>query len=297
MMDRRFFVLPEPLPPIDKESLLGRVVSSKTSPLDQFAPFPSHGTPPHNTNDILPAILPAPRIVTSFNETLLDTRQWGTNIRFATLPKTELNRGKQGSLVLECEELRRYVLPNPELVFQELMKNEHYASDVRELLEKVFPRDAYFVAGFIIATNSKWKIEATEDSKAGVNIAVPNVAEVGNVAVPGLLDVGGEVGASSTATRRREMVVVDDEIIAVSYFAAKLSYGPFWSAPFRKRVAIPQVGRAIRAKPGHLAMGDAEEEMVEWDSSDEETLLEGPARATCVSDRNPTGVKLEGDLE
>lgn len=54
------------------EILLGRDVSSEESPIDDSELFPLSGTSVHNNSAIVPTILPAPKILTSFNKVVLD---------------------------------------------------------------------------------------------------------------------------------------------------------------------------------------------------------------------------------
>ncbi|KAH7012218.1 uncharacterized protein B0I36DRAFT_356300 [Microdochium trichocladiopsis] len=128
--ERRFFFLQDSLPATYIDSLLARVVKSKTSPPDCFAPHSSPGVPPHNTNDIILSILLEPNTSSQPVNRGVITPQRGINGQLSILCKAELHKYKEQSLSLECDKLRRYTIPNPNLVFQRLMANEHYKTDV-----------------------------------------------------------------------------------------------------------------------------------------------------------------------
>lgn len=289
---QRFFVLEDPLPATDIDSLLGRIVCSKTSPLDNFAPFPSPGVPSHDTNDIIPSILPVPNISAPFVNVVAHTAQRGIGTQLTALLKAELRSHEEQDLALECDELRRYMLPNPSVSFRELMTNEHYATDVRSILEKKWPQDAYLITGFLVAVNAKWKMNSARERSTGAEVTVPVAEPAG---MPGVrsLDVGAGAGVSSGTKQHREATTTGEEIIAVSYSIAKLSYETSWTAAFLSKA--PKIGRAVRAKPHHKSMGDEDEEILEWDSGDED--ISGPdlGREQCFSHRPPTGVHIEDD--
>lgn len=150
MADSDFFFLTYPISANEMTSFLCLVVDSKTSPLTQFAPSSLLGTKSHNTDDI-PSILPSPSVATSKTVIQKTTRELRTLRR----------RVRVHSRTLESQQVKRYMLSNPELDFQELMKNEKYSQDVRALLKKVRPRHAYLVTGFLTATQSIWTIDGS----------------------------------------------------------------------------------------------------------------------------------------
>jgi hypothetical protein len=167
--------------------------------------------------------------------------------------------------------VKRYVLPNPEHYFEELMKNEHYSRDVRALLEKVWPHHAYLVTGFLTTTKSAWKIDGSQNSKTALNFTAPvsNVLPAA-VAGTGAVDSDGRLGGSGLSQRSDERTVAEEEIFAVSYSVARLSYKP--SASKTLFTSNPTVGPPKRAKAHHLAFGndeeEEEEEEIDWDSDD-----------------------------
>jgi hypothetical protein len=267
MADRRYFLLREPIEPSNIESFLCRVVASKVAPLDRFAPIALPGTPAHETNDILPSILPQPTLSTSCDELFSAARKRGFSAELSALLKVNVSRDVEQSRRLESKSVRRYTLPNPGAYFQELMKNEYYAKDVRDLLKALWPHHTYLVTGFLTATDSNWTIEASNKTTKGIETTLP-VAEAAGVPIPGLADAGLGLSTEAAAHQSRKISVVGEEIFAVSYSVAKLSYA-FGSPPgFVTR--MPLVSRPKLAKPHHLAMGPDDEEEIEYDS-DEET--------------------------
>lgn len=146
-------------------------------------------------------------------------------MKLANLAGFHVTRNEEQSRTLESESVKRYVLPNPEHYFEELMKNENYSRDVRALLEKVRPHHAYLVTGFLTTTKSAWKIDGSQDSKTALNVTVP-VSTVLPVAVAGAVDIDGSLGGSGSSQQSDERAVAEEEIFAVSYSVARFSYKP-----------------------------------------------------------------------
>jgi hypothetical protein len=268
MAQSKFFLLDQPISATEAQSFLCRVVVSTTSPLTQFAPFSLPGTPSHNTDDIIPSILPEPSLSTSIKAFRKAARERGVSVKLANLFGFDVTRNEEQSRTLESESVKRYILPNPEHYFEELMKNEHYARDVRALLEKVWPRHAYLVTGFLTATKSAWKIDGSQNSKTALNFTVP-VSNVLPATVAGAVDSGGRLGGSGSSKQNDERAVAEEEIFAVSYSVARLSYKP--SASKTLFTYNPTVGPPKRAKAHHLAFlndEEEEEEEIDWDSDD-----------------------------
>ncbi len=270
MAQSRFFLLDQPISVTEAKSFLCRVVVSTTSPLKQFAPFSLPGTPSHNTDDIIPSILPEPSLSTSIKAFRKATRERGVSAKLANLVGFDVTRNEEQSRTLESESVKRYVLPNPEHYFEELMKNEHYSRDVRALLEKVWPHHAYLVTGFLTTTKSAWKIDGSQNSKTALNFTAPvsNVLPAA-VAGTGAVDSDGRLGGSGLSQQSDERTVAEEEIFAVSYSVARLSYKP--SASKTLFTSNSTVGPPKRAKAYHLAFGndeEEEEEEIDWDSDD-----------------------------
>ena len=268
MAQSKFFLLDQPISATEVKSFLCRVVVSTTSPLTQFAPFSLPGTPSHNTDDIIPSILPEPSLSTSIKAFRKAARERGVSVKLANLVGFDVTRNEEQSRTLESEILKRYVLPNPEHYFEELMKNEHYSRDVHALLEKVWPRHAYLVTGFLTATKSAWKIDGSQNNKNALNLTVP-ISNVLPATVAGAVDSEGRLGGSGSSQQNDERAVAEEEIFAVSYSVARLSYKP--SASKTLFTSNPTVGPPKRAKAHHLAFGndeEEEEEEIDWDSDD-----------------------------
>ncbi len=270
MAQSSFFILDQPISATEIKSFMCRVVVSTTSPLTQFAPFSLPGAPSHNTNDIIPSILPEPSSSTSIKAFRKATRERGVSVKLANLVSFDVTRNDEQSRTLESESVKRYVLPNPEHYFEELMKNENYSRDVRALLEKIRPRHAYLVTGFLTATKSAWKIDGSQNRKTALKATVP-VSTVLPAAAAGAVNTGGGLGGSRSSQQSDERSVVEEEIFAVRYSAARLSYKPCASKTLF--TSNPTIGPPKRAKAYHLAFGldeeeDEDEEEIDWDSDD-----------------------------
>lgn len=269
MAQSSFFLLDQPISATQIKSFLCRVVVSATAPLTQFAPFSLPGTPSHNTDDIIPSILPEPSLSTSNKASRKAARKRGVSAKLANFAGIQVTHNEEQSRTLESESVKRYVLPNPEQYFEELMKNENYSRDVRTLLEKVRPRHAYLVTGFLTTTKSDWKIEGSQNNKTALN-ATMAVSGVLPAAVAGAVDINGGLCGSVSAQQSDEKAVAEEEIFAVSYSVARLSYKP--SASKALITSKPTIGPPKRAKAYHLALGhdgeEEEEEEVYWDSDD-----------------------------
>lgn len=190
-------------------------------------------------------------------------------MKLAKLVGFQVTRNEEQSRTLESESVKSYVLPNPDHYFEELMKNEYYARDVRVLLGKAWPRHAYLVTGFLTTTKSAWKMEGSQNNKTSLNVAVP-VSSVLPAAVAGAVAINGGIYGLVSAQQSDERAVAKEEIFAVSYSVARLSYRP--SASKTLFTSNPTIGQPKRAKAHHLALGhngeEEEEEEVDWDSDD-----------------------------
>lgn len=255
MAGRRFFILDEAIPATEIESFMCRVVTLKNLPLTKFAPFPpiSPGEASHNTNEIIPSILPTPSLSTSRKEFLKVVHEKEIKIGLTAFFGLDFARNKEESRSLESELVKRYVLSNPEHHFQKLMQNEHYARDILALLDSNKLHHAYLVTGFLTTAGATWKIEASCKKTDGFNVVAP-ISDLANIPVPGLLDLSVNPRITTTTEQKREMCVAEEEIFAVSYSIVKLSYG-FKGSAF-SITKTPVIGRPKRAKAYHLAMGD-----------------------------------------
>jgi len=271
MAERRFFILDDTIPATEIESFMCRVVAVKNLPLAKCVPFPplSPGEPSHNTHDIIPSILPTPSLSTSRKEFLKIVHEREIIFGLRALFGLDFARTKEESRSLESQLVKRYTLSNPERYFQRLMQNEHYASDVRTLLNGNKLYHAYLVTGFLTTTGAVWKIEAGSKKTDGFDVVAP-ISDLANNPVPSRLDINVNPKITTAIHQRREMCVAEEEIFAVSYSIVKLSYG-FNRSAF-SITKTPVVGRPKRAKAHHLAMGDDDDsdEIIDVSSSDDE---------------------------
>jgi hypothetical protein len=271
--DRRFFLLQEPIPATEVDSFLGRLVVSKVSPLDKYAPYSPSGDVRHKTNDIIPCILPKPEMVKSVDQTTTVARERGFSMKLSALLNIDLSRTEEESRGLQSELVKKYMLPLPEDHFLRLMQNKFYAQDALRLLQGTQSGRAYLVTGIITATESTWTIETTVGRGKGFNATVP-VGEAVGIPDPGLLDVGFGMNGSTSNTRSYTKHVAEEQIIAVAYSVVKLSSKLTWSPNLITQT--PVIGRPKRAKGHHLSMGgddEDEEEEFEWDSDDEDGVV------------------------
>lgn len=268
----RFFVLDEPVPSGEIESFMGRLVTCVTSPLLNYAPSNYPGVPHHNTNDIIPSILPTPSISTSNGEEATVFAKKGIFVKLSSIFNIEIGNNRGETRRLECRVAKRYRLPNPDQHFKQLMSNQHYAKDAQALLAQSSSKEAYFITGFLTATDATWTIEAAESKGADAALGVSPVgAAAGGVSVPGLPYVSFGANGSRGFGRSGQRHVAEEEIIAVSYSvvrnSSKLDYS---SMSIRQSLFI---GLPKRAKSHHLTMGpkDDQEEEFDWDSEDEDS--------------------------
>ena len=250
-MERRFFLLDVPLSATETPSFMCRVVVSKTSPLDAFAPYSLEGALGYRSNDIVPSILPEPTLSKSRKDFLSQAREKDLFAKLSGLLSINLSNSVQQSRTLESELVKCYKLPHPEMYFKKLMENEEYARDVHTLLKKVSPRHAYLVTGFLTATKSRWTIEDSSGVRGGMQATVP-AAAVAAVPIPGLGDLGSGFSGSNSAKQYHERAAIEEEIFAVSYSPATFSSKIDWSKGSLTRE--PVLRRPKQAKAHHLAM-------------------------------------------
>ncbi|KAG5749910.1 hypothetical protein H9Q69_012446 [Fusarium xylarioides] len=285
--ERKFFVLRDPLSAPEAPSLLGRLVTSIESPLDRFAPYPDPRRPPHNTNDILPSILPEPQVSNLSDQTITVAKDHGFSVQLSALLNINLSRNSEESIRLESDLVKKYVLSSPEIYFEQLMENGDYAKDARDLLSKAKRNRGYLITGFITASGTTWTTENTTGRGGGFDATVP-VGQACGIPDSGFLDVSLGANSVTSHTQSHTRHVVGEQIIAISYATVQLSGKPIW--PSRNVNYIPVITGPKKAKAHHLAMsnndGDDMEE-VEWDSDDEDGAI-------CISEP----MKLqEEDLE
>lgn len=270
--ERRFFVLREPFTANEADDLLGRLVVSKTSPLDKFAPFSDPSRPAHKTNDIIPSILPKPEISTGCDQTITVARERGFTVQLSALLSIDLSRSKGETRRLESELVKKYTLQNPQACFQQFMQDDDYAQDARDLLASTSTGRVYLVTGFITTSEATWTIENTASNGNGFKAAIP-IGEAAGLPIPGF-DVGFGVNGSNSNTSSHTRHVSEEQIFAISYSVVELSTR--FKLLSKSTAPTPVVGRPKRAKAYHLAMGnesDGDDEELEWCSDDEEALV------------------------
>lgn len=270
--ERRFFLLREPFTANEADDLLGRLVVSKTSPLDKFAPFSDPTRPAHKTNDILPSILPKPDISTRCDQTITVAREHGLTVQLSALLSFNLSRTKGETRRLESELVKKYTLQSPQVYFQQLMQDDDYAQDARELIASTSSGRVYLVTGFITASEATWTIENTASSGNGFNATIP-IGIAAGLPSPGL-DAGFGVNGSNSNTSSHTRHVSEEQIFAISYSVVKLSTR--FNLLSKSTARTPVVSHPKKAKPYHLAMSnesDGDDEELDWCSEDEDAVV------------------------
>lgn len=283
MNQRKYFILDETIPATEVDGFMCRVVEAMSQPLARFAPFRplTPGQPSHNTDEIIPGILPQPSLSTDRKELIQIFREKGVSAQLSALLGFEITRGLSETRKLESDLVKQYTLPNPERYFEALMQNEHYAQDVRALLESAKSHRAYLVTGFLTAVNASWTIETATNTANSLDANAP-LSTLINAPVPSMLDFGLQPRVCSGAQQSRELSSEGEDIFAVSYSVVKLK--PQGRPLPGFGIKAPVLGRPKRAKAYHLALGHDEDsdEEIEFES-DEENIESGDKGATFVS--------------
>jgi hypothetical protein len=270
MTGKRYFILEETISQDHVESMMGRVVIFKTLPINQFAPFAptTSNEPSHNTNDIIPSILPSPCMSSDRNDFFQAVSGPETHFALSAFFSFDFENKKEESAALHSEQVKRYTLPNPEQFFHTLLKNELYARDVRTILKASSAGRAYFVTGFLTITGATWTRKTDRARKGGLTTSMPIIRSVG-LAIPGPMDLGMNSVHASTFQNEQDMSVVEEEIFAMSYSTVKLAYR-FEPSTSRFLATTLVMGPPKRAKAHHLALGHDSDEEVEYDSEDDD---------------------------
>ena len=274
MKQAKFFLVQHPFSATEAESFLCRVVTSKTAPLESFVPFSLPGEPSRNTNDIIPAILPKPEEYTIQNGVLTSSRELQLSLQFSTVISGNLSLGGGRIRRLETGSMKKYTISNPEEYFRELMNDENYSQGVQKLLQKAWPSHCYLVTGFLTVKGTEWTIEETSSLSQSANARIP-VADAAQLAAPSHLgDVNIGLSGSTGSQRSYQLSTTEEQIFAVSYSIARLSYrvGP----SFLSIIRTPEIGRPKRAKAHHLAMGVDEEVGLDCASDSDGSLDTSP---------------------
>jgi hypothetical protein len=257
------------------------IVETKSLPLARFAPCRplTPGQPSHNTNEIIPGILPQPLLSVNRKETIQIFREKGISGQLSAPLGFDIMRGSSETRQLESELVKQYTLPNPERHFETLMQNQHYVQDVRALLETTKSHRAYSVTDFLTALRATWTIESGTNTANSLGVNIP-LSTLVSVPVPGLLDFSFQPRISSSAQQSRELSSGREEIFAVSYSVVKLKHQDVPFPGFGTKA--PVLGRPKRAKAYHLAMGHDDGSSEVEPDSDEESIEAGDSGATPV---------------
>lgn len=270
---RKFFVLREPFSATDPHDILCRLVVSKTSPLDKYAPFNDPSKPAHRTCDIIPSILPKPEISTACSDSFTVAREKGFTVQLSALLNINLSRSIGETIQLESGCVKKYALENPDVYFRQLIKNDHYLQDARELIASTRSGHAYLITGFITTTDTTWTIENTVGGSKSFNATVP-LGQATSLPDAGLLDSGFGLNTSNSNTRSHTRHISEEQVFAVSYSVVKLTNKISWVSTAPE--PTPMLGRPKRAKAHHLAMNrgeDSGDEEIEWDSEDSDVQV------------------------
>lgn len=284
-LEKSFLILETPVCQPDLSRFVGRIVVDPKRPLERFVPSSdvddiNDNTASYRADTNFPGILPRPRKTKNQKEMVSSDAEATLGSKLASLFEMEFSRNEGHSRLLECEQLNTYSMENVHLVFKNLMKSPPFAKGAEELLRGIWPRDAYFVTGFITAINSQWTITDTVGGKRAMKATLP-IGKLSGVpdGLGGPLDASGQANTTLVGKHNRQMTVEAEEIIAVSYFTVKLKHTIDFGSGSIKRV--PVFGKARRAKNNELAMGgsDDEKDEVDYDSSsDAEADYDGGGR-------------------
>ena len=272
MQRLRFFQVEETCPASEIPKMMGRVVADKYFPMELYAPKePLSGEPSHNTNDIIPSILPKPSPSTDRKDVLQNTKETGLKASLTALFGLELTKDKQELATLETEEVKRYSLNNPREYFNRLMENELYAWDVNELLKS--KGRAYLVTGFLTTKGALWTFSNTKANRNAVDASVPVTGLAGaTIPIPGFKDPQFGASHSTTYGRQRQMRVLEEEIFAIAYSVVKRSSTLGLQPPHVRHNVV--LRNPMRVKGRHHGFGeDSDEEVDNEDDEDGESLL------------------------
>jgi hypothetical protein len=261
---RRYFVLDEGCASSEIPKMMCRVVADKQLPLFRFAPVELPAVAgdaaerprlPHNTNDIIPLILPDPSLTTNRKDFVASLPNSTLRLSLGSLLGFDLELESEQRVQLETAAVKRYSLNNPSVVFQSLMKNEDYAKDVRALLEESKWGKAWLVVGFLVTAGATWNKTGTKRSKAGVSLTAPLTEAFGMPSLPGLeVDPGVVLEKGIASESGSATVTPDEEIFAVAYAEVKIKYYINTKSGLGLG-RTEKVGPPKKAKANHLAFG------------------------------------------
>jgi hypothetical protein len=271
-MPSRYFILGEPTPESRARKLLGRVVQDITSPLRAFAPREAQDTSiGGDPQSIIPNLLPTPFESTKGKDSIRNNISNEARTHLTDFFGFNIAKIDEDKLVLESNVVKRYSLEQTKDVFDRLMEDPVYSSEVRQFFKKHRVREAYFVVGFITTEGSVWTRTSSRGHEAGVNGQVP-LSAIAVVPIPGT-DVGLKLSTSDNQVREQKFSSKESLVFAVAYDVVK------WKKRFNKSVAgyfrdDVVLGPAKYAKAKYLAMAGDEEEIIEEEDENEDVGAE-----------------------
>ena len=265
---RRFFLLGAPCAQEEIKGMMGRVVRDRLWPLqDAYAPFEplDSSEARHNTQDILPEILPKPELSTNRREFIQSVQKHGVRAELTSLFGLELDWSDEHSAQLESAEVKRYMLKNPERFWDRLRKDAAYEKDVTELLDKCHWKKGYFVTGFMSAVGPLWKKSQRKVHSVGGTITAPVSATL--LGTPTPLDPSLGMNNANKIASSSKWHTSGEQIFAVSYYTVQLTRSLDKNAKHYVRKEA-EFGGPARGKKHHLMLGEGEDE-VELESDED----------------------------
>lgn len=248
--------------------MMGRVVRDRLWPLqDAYAPFEplDSSEARHNTQEILPGILPKPELSTNRKEIVQRVQKHGVNAELTSLFGLELDWSDEHRAQLECAKVEQYMLKNPERFWDRLRKDAAYEKDVTELLAKCHRKKGYFVTGFMTAEGPLWKKSHKKVHSISGNITAPVSATF--LGAPTPLDPSLGMDNSNKIFSSSKWHTSGEQIFAVSYYTVQLTRSfEKYAKHYVKKEA--EFGGPARGKKYHLMLGEGEDE-VEVESDDD----------------------------
>ncbi|OAA57306.1 hypothetical protein ISF_07227 [Cordyceps fumosorosea ARSEF 2679] len=218
MTHAKFVLLHEAIAATEASNLICRVVASKTAPLLAAAPFNTN----RGADTTLTMAIPKCSAPIRLSDFMSIARSQGVASQVSHLLDFQGLHREEQTILLECRMVKRYLLPDPDNAFRNLMRSDDYSKDVRALLEQCIDRQGYFVTGFLTATDDSWLIEATQQELHQFGIDLP-YSDSTDVPVPFLYhDLLGPELALFSQPCAQPPKFVHEQIFAVSYKVARL---------------------------------------------------------------------------
>ena len=248
--------------------MMGRVVRDRLWPLqDAYAPFEPLDSSEvrHNTQDILPGILPEPELSTNRKEIIQSTQKHGVRAELTSLFGFEFDWSDSNRAQLESAEVKRYMLKNPERFWDRLRGDAAYEKDVTELLNKCHWKKGYFVTGFMTAVGLLWKTTQKSVHSVSGDITAPVSATL--LGTPTPLDPSLGMDNSNELSSSSKWQASGEKIFAVSYYTVQLTRSLDRNAKHYVSKEA-EFGGPARGKKHHLMLGEGEDG-IELESDDD----------------------------